>query len=107
MYGNKVAQVGANVRNFDLPGDDARPTGAVESQLQQTDQLLAGVHQRLDTLLSRLSPVSRPAPPNGPGTAGTATQPIASPLAEKLRGNNIALDALLDKLNAAIDAIDL
>lgn len=87
----------------------APPSSAVDSQFRAGEELLAGLHNRIDALTSRLSSVLRPLPPqavSGQSSAASKTD-IGSPLCEALRARNLAVQSAIDKLNATIDALDL
>jgi hypothetical protein len=106
MFANQAAT--GVVRNAVVSADGPAPVGGnVETQLKHAESLISGAHTQLDRLIARLSPVARPLPPSGGPTGAGGNQAIASPLSEVLRGQNIALEALVDKINATLDALDL
>lgn len=102
----------ASARQFDnrittgMDLKDPMPVSNVQAQLNELQQLLAGAHDRFGYFVQKVSPGLRPLPP------GTSGQPmkegiVGSPLAEALRADVIAARQLVERINEAIDAVDL
>lgn len=89
------------------PASAPRET-AVETNMAALEKALAELDNRVDDLLDRIQPALTPQAPMPPtACAGGAPRPLASPLADSIRGKAEVIEAITKRIAATTARVEL
>lgn len=83
------------------------PDGNVHAAMMETDKLSQMLHERLDILEQRFSPVLRPSPPKATGQQASVPQPVRSGLADAIAMQNSRLASIIGHVEDLLDRCDI